>query len=289
MSGMRKMLLVQQTPAPEVTRQKLRAVTNNSINEHILPLTVPPANRAVGKTKLHTWYNRFFKRTLDLAISIPVVVCILPPLCLVSKLAHMLQSPGPLLYRQVRCGKDEKPFTIVKFRTMSVPDQGVCEIQKASSRIFPLGNLMRATKIDEIPQFLNVLQGSMSVVGPRPHHFNDCAVFEEIVADYKQRTMAKPGITGLAQYEEFRGQFEWNCTESRVANDLRYITEWTPASDITLIVQTGFVIFRNVAAAGLRRMLQPSKAPVLQVVNETDHAVAESNQRDYNNSYRKAA
>ncbi|MEZ6123675.1 MAG: sugar transferase [Planctomycetaceae bacterium] len=180
-----------------------------------------------------------FKRLFDLTVSIPVVVIVLPPLCVLVKIIHLMNSPGPLFFRQVRCGRDSRPFVIIKFRTMHVPAEGESEIEgNVASRIFPMGNLLRVSKIDEFPQFLNVLGGSMSIVGPRPHHFDDCKIFAGRVQDYAQRTVAKPGITGLAQYTEYRGKFQWNCVESRVAADLKYIRRWTPILDLLLILKT---------------------------------------------------
>lgn len=218
-------------------------------------------NNTLSSTPLRRLPGRVFKRVLDILIALPIVVCALPVLCLTVKCLQHLQSQGPLFYRQVRCGRDNKPFTIYKFRTMHVPDAGSCEIENAKARIFPIGRLLRASKADEFPQFLNVLLGSMSVVGPRPHHFDDCEQFERVVHDYAQRTIAKPGITGLAQYTEYCGKFEWNCIESRVAGDLRYIREWKPIDDITIIFKTGNAVSKKILR-GLMRLLT-SRTPKL--------------------------
>ncbi len=219
-------------------------------------------------SQLLSAFGRALKRTLDITLSLPIVLFILPPLCILCRVIHLTQSSGPLFYRQVRCGQNGIPFTIFKFRTMSVPGEGACEIKEAETRIFPLGKFLRATKIDEIPQFLNVLRGSMSVVGPRPHHFEDCKLFEESVPDYRHRSMAKPGITGLSQYEEYCGRFRWNCTESRVASDLQYIREWTPTTDIQLIAKTGFVVLGRMLATAIRRPAARPAIQPLRVVSE---------------------
>ena len=222
---------------------------------------------------------RALKRAIDISISLPVVVFCLPVLCVVVKIAQMLQSSGPLFYRQVRCGRDNQAFTIVKFRTMNVPAEGASDIgADACSRIFPLGSLLRASKIDEFPQFLNVLRGSMSIVGPRPHHFDDCQKFQKVVKDYPQRIIAKPGITGLAQYTEYCGIFEWNCVESRVERDLKYIRDWSLVLDIKLIASTARVVFLRIVRGVRRRLSFRSVVPTaeLRVFNESPKSDADS-------------
>lgn len=218
-----------------------------------LPLKVTASCHAEGPMSLPV--GRVLKRALDLVVAIPVVLLVVPFLCVFVKLAQLLQSRGPLFYTQARCGRDGKEFTILKFRTMNVPKEGQCEIEDdPGSRIYPLGTLLRRSKLDEIPQFINVLLGSMSVVGPRPHHAADCATFASRVAEYPERFVAKPGITGLAQFAEYRGDFEWNCVESRVEKDLRYIREWSILMDIRLIIKTVDIVGRRVASGILRRL-----------------------------------
>ncbi len=215
---------------------------------------------------------RGIKRAIDICLSIPIVVICLPVLCVVVKMAQLLQSSGPLFYRQVRCGRDSKPFSILKFRTMNVPVSGASDIGcDASQRIFPIGSLLRVTKIDEFPQFLNVLLGSMSIVGPRPHHFDDCHQFQKVVKDYPQRIVAKPGITGLAQYTEYCGVFKWNCVQSRVERDLVYIRDWSLLLDLKLIFNTArVVLMRIVSAIGRRTVFWHRIAvPELRVFKET--------------------
>lgn len=204
-------------------------------------------------------FGKFGKRLLDVAFCLPVIVLLLPILCVVVKLFQVLQSPGPLFYRQRRCGRDRRPFTIMKFRTMHVASANSLNAAEAAQRIFPLGSLLRDSKLDEIPQFLNVLFGSMSIVGPRPHHYDDCKQFEAAVQDYRHRVLAKPGITGLAQYTEYRGKFQWNCVESRVSQDLRYIQNWSLLLDIILILKTPVAICRR-ALAAVHDRLRPVSA-----------------------------
>ena len=246
-------------PRPEVTTKDSIPIT--SAGKCFTSDSVMSAEEAAGQHKanirsakigdaagqsysplLRPW-SQFVKRSIDIAISLPVVVFVLPVLCVVVKTAQWMQSSGPMFYRQVRCGRNDRQFLILKFRTMHVPSLGASDIEcNPEGRIFPLGGFLRNSKIDEIPQFVNVLLGSMSVVGPRPHHFEDCKKFEGVVDDYPLRSIAKPGITGLAQYREYRGAFAWNCVQSRVERDLKYISSWSQWLDISLIVKTAVVV-----------------------------------------------
>lgn len=225
-------------------------------------------------TSLRSFHGRLLKRGVDVCLSLPIVIFVLPPVAAISWVAQRLQSRGPLLFKQERCGIGRKKFTILKIRTMDQVDHATNE--NAEARIFPLGNLLRKTKLDEIPQFVNVLAGAMSVVGPRPHHFEDCENFEKAFKDYAIRTIAKPGITGLAQYKEYRGDFEWNCTENRVQRDLAYIQEWSLLLDVKLIFKTANVIFqksRNGLVSRLGHRIQ--KPPVsLAIFKENEEPTA---------------
>lgn len=206
--------------------------------------------------------SRALKRALDLTFAIPIVSALLPVLCIVVKLGQWWQSPGSLFYCQRRLGRDGAPFTIFKFRTMNEPPRGRTDIEAdPGDRIYPIGTLLRRSKIDEIPQFINVLLGQMSVVGPRPHHEEDCRNFSQQVSDYSQRWIAKPGITGLAQYSEYRGDFEWNCVESRVDKDLNYITKWSLWLDLTLIFKTVTIVSSRVVEGVLRRLKSSDGQP----------------------------
>ncbi len=246
------------------TRVHLRVVSpdDDEVQDHtMLPesgSTIGSAtNPGVSQTNcgLRRPVGRALKRALDLLLALPIVFIVLPPLCAVVKFCHLLQSRGPLFYRQLRRGRDGVEFSIVKFRTMNVPEPGESDIDaNPGRRIFPLGTLLRRSKIDELPQFLNVLAGTMSVVGPRPHHNEDCESFSRRVQDYTLRSIAKPGITGLAQYSEYRGEFEWNCVESRVARDLDYINQWSLLFDIRLIAKTVSIVSFRIVEGVFRRL-----------------------------------
>lgn len=234
----------------------------------------------VIETALNSRRGRIVKRLLDVTLSLPIVCFVLPPVALLSWFSQRMQSPGPLFFRQERCGIGKKKFTILKIRTMN-QDTGDGE-SNPESRIFPIGELLRKTKLDEVPQFVNVLAGSMSVVGPRPHHFEDCANFEKAVEDYSQRTIAKPGITGWAQYKEYRGDFEWNCVENRVKRDLAYIREWSLMLDLQLIVKTANVIQLKSSRAIFRKLAvwRPRETVTLNLYSDPEQLSDEPSESD---------
>lgn len=234
--------MASEQPQPTRTQSEATAEPMSAVSPSTAP-AASPLTKGVG---------RYLKRGLDICLSLPVVVILLPPAAVVTWLAHRLQSPGPLLFRQERCGLGGRRFTILKFRTMN--PESAAGASETQSRIFPIGNILRKTKIDEIPQFVNTLIGTMSIVGPRPHHFADCEQFGKEVEEYSLRTVAKPGITGLAQYKEYRGDFEWNCVSNRVQRDLAYIREWSLMLDLRLIVKTANVIRRKCWQAAVHKV-----------------------------------
>ncbi len=185
-------------------------------------------------------FNRMLKRLLDLALSIPVVVFVLPPLAALVWVLHRLQSPGPLFHRQPRAGFQNRAFTIIKFRTMHVA-HGAEERQATADdeRIFPAGRWLRRFSLDEMPQFLNVWRGQMSVVGPRPHLIEHNRQFAEVLANYHVRAFIKPGITGLAQVRGFRGEARTReDIAARLESDLIYIENWSLSLDTSIVVRT---------------------------------------------------
>lgn len=189
--------------------------------------------------------NWIAKRFLDLVVSIPVVLFLLPLVALLAWIAQRMQSPGPLLFRQQRGGRWGQPFEIFKLRTMHVdnPDESQ-QAGKGDSRIFAFGEFMRKTSLDEFPQFLNVLLGQMSVVGPRPHMIVHDQQFSRIVDIYRNRHFIKPGITDLAQIRGFRGEVtESSLISERVRYDLEYINKWMIWLDIGIILKTFWQIF----------------------------------------------
>ena len=192
--------------------------------------------------------NRVLKRALDIAVSLPVVLFILPPLTIVVWMVQRIQSPGPIFYPQLRSGINKRRFNIWKFRTMNVgqsKSQQAVQAKQGDSRIYAFGRFLRRTSLDEIPQFLNVLLGEMSVSGPRPHMIEHDAEFAKILRNYYSRHYVKPGITGLAQSKGFRGEIsEVSLLEKRVGYDLIYINKWSLFLDIKILFATAWqVIF----------------------------------------------
>ena len=191
--------------------------------------------------------NRMIKRTVDFLMSLPVVLFVLPPLCLVVKIFQSIQSPGPLFYRQTRAGLNNLPFRIFKFRTMRADkgDEASKQATAGDPRIYPMGRILRKTSLDEIPQFLNVFFGDMSVVGPRPHMIIHNRRFSEVMREYHVRTFAKPGITGLAQMSGYRGEAKNDQdVVERAKLDIRYIEDWSLPLDFWIIFSTMYQVFR---------------------------------------------
>jgi len=187
-------------------------------------------------------FNRIIKRILDLSISLPVVILVLPPACLFVYLVQRWQSPGPLFFRQSRSGLQRKPFEIIKFRTMHVdnPDE-TAQATEQDPRVFSIGRWLRRLSIDELPQFINVLHGDMSVVGPRPHMIEHDTVFAKSAERYRLRSFVRPGITGLAQVSGFRGEARHaKDVIARADSDVYYLEHWTLGLDWSIILQTAW-------------------------------------------------
>jgi exopolysaccharide biosynthesis polyprenyl glycosylphosphotransferase len=191
-------------------------------------------------------FNQLIKRTIDLAIALPVVVFLLPVMHLVVWFFQSRQSPGPLFYRQPRAGLQNKEFGIVKYRTMNTGhNQAAKQATEGDSRIYPAGRWFRKLSIDELPQFLNVLKGDMSVVGPRPHLIEHNAMFARQLANYQVRTFVKPGITGLAQVRGLRGEAKTpEDIAKRIASDIEYLESWRTSLEIAIILKTIIHVIR---------------------------------------------
>lgn len=180
------------------------------------------------------------KRLFDLLVSVVFLCTLFPFFYLIVGTAIKCTSPGPVLFRQKRHGKNGRIFTCLKFRTMQVNDMADTRPTWADDpRITPLGRFLRRTFIDELPQFINVLRGDMSIVGPRPHMLEDTRNFSCGVEGYMRRLSVRPGITGLAQVLGYRGEV---CTREdlagRIKYDLWYIDHWSFALDACIFFQT---------------------------------------------------
>jgi Undecaprenyl-phosphate glucose phosphotransferase len=187
------------------------------------------------------------KRCIDVLLAGITLTALLPMLAIVA-VAIKLDSPGPILFRQLRCGFNGKCFRILKFRTMSVLEDGPSIVQArfADKRVTRLGALLRRTSIDELPQLLNVLEGSMSLVGPRPHAVAHDSQFDKVVRNYAFRRRVKPGLTGWAQVNGCRGPTPTVASiQQRIEYDLWYIDNWSLRLDFTVLLQTPLVILRG--------------------------------------------
>jgi Undecaprenyl-phosphate glucose phosphotransferase len=187
-----------------------------------------------------TLSQRLIKRAADIVLASAALLAFLP-LLLVSAIAIKLDSRGPIIFRQWRRGFNGRPFQILKFRTMTVQEDGdtVIQAQQNDLRVTRVGNVLRRTSIDELPQLLNVLQGTMSLVGPRPHAMAHDSQFDKVVGNYAYRHHVKPGLTGWAQVNGYRGETRTvEDIEHRVKLDLWYIDNWTLGTDLKIIFMT---------------------------------------------------
>ena len=193
-----------------------------------------------------TVVERAAKRFLDL-IGAGLALIMLLPLLAVAALAVKLDSPGPVLFRQQRCGFNGRRFAVYKFRTMFVLEDGPSIIQARSvdSRVTQVGKWLRRTSIDELPQLFNVINGSMSLVGPRPHAVAHDGQFDKAVQNYAFRRRVKPGLTGWAQIHGCRGPTPTAALiERRVEYDLWYIDNWSLRLDLAILFQTPIEVLR---------------------------------------------
>jgi len=196
-------------------------------------------------------FNRTLKRIIDILFSFFVVVLVLPPVSLLVLIIHSIHSPGPLFFIQDRTGRGNKVFKIIKFRTMhpSNPDE-TRQASKNDSRVFSGGSFLRRTSLDELPQFVNVLYGDMSIVGPRPHMPKHNELWSKIIKSYPVRAHVCPGITGIAQSRGLRGEATSDLEiAQRVQCDMEYIAKWSLLLDVLIIIKTTKQIFFPVKTA----------------------------------------
>lgn len=194
--------------------------------------------------------NMVFKRLEDILFSILILVLISPVLIAIA-CAIKITSPGPIIFRQIRYGMDGKPIKVWKFRSMTVMenDDKVIQATKNDVRVTKVGKFLRSTSLDELPQFFNVLSGQMSVVGPRPHAVAHNEQYRALIRGYMLRHKVKPGITGLAQINGWRGETDTlEKMEKRVEYDLLYIRGWSIWLDLKIIFLTVFKGFINKSA-----------------------------------------
>jgi undecaprenyl-phosphate galactose phosphotransferase/putative colanic acid biosynthesis UDP-glucose lipid carrier transferase len=190
--------------------------------------------------------ERALKRALDIIIAATALVALTPFLLLVS-LAIKLDSRGPVIFRQRRCGFDNREFVMFKFRTMTVlEDSGpIVQARRADDRVTRVGRILRRTSVDELPQLLNVVQGDMSLVGPRPHALAHDDEYKARIDNYALRHHVKPGLTGAAQVQGLRGETRrLSQMEQRVERDLWYINNWSLTLDFKIMAMTCVALLR---------------------------------------------
>jgi putative colanic acid biosynthesis UDP-glucose lipid carrier transferase len=191
--------------------------------------------------------DRAVKRGLDILIASAALV-VISPVMLLTALAVKVTSPGPVIFKQRRFGLDGKEILVYKFRSMRVTEDGekkYVQAVRGDSRLTPIGAMIRKTSIDELPQLLNVIQGRMSLVGPRPHVLAVNEHYRHLIDGYMLRHKVRPGITGWAQVHGYRGGDDLESMRMRVAYDIDYLRRWSVWLDILIIWRTAMVVLRD--------------------------------------------
>jgi putative colanic acid biosynthesis UDP-glucose lipid carrier transferase len=192
-----------------------------------------------------TGSNKLLKRLSDVVLAV-LILALVSPLLLLIALGVRLSSPGPVIFKQRRNGLDGEEIVVWKFRTMRTLDDGavIRQASKGDPRITPFGAFLRRTSLDELPQFVNVLQGRMSIVGPRPHAVAHNEQYRQIIRAYMVRHKVKPGITGWAQIHGHRGETDTvDKMRARVEYDLEYLRNWSLGFDLQIIARTIKLVF----------------------------------------------
>jgi putative colanic acid biosynthesis UDP-glucose lipid carrier transferase len=192
-------------------------------------------------------FNGVLKRCSDIVLA-TLILAAISPLLLAVAAGVKLSSPGPVLFKQRRYGLDGRRIVVYKFRSMSVLDDGevVRQATKNDARVTRFGAFLRKTSLDELPQFINVLQGRMSVVGPRPHAVAHNEMYRKLIRGYMIRHKVRPGITGLAQVNGYRGETETvEKMKARIEYDLMYLRNWSLVLDLQIILKTLLVVLKK--------------------------------------------
>jgi putative colanic acid biosynthesis UDP-glucose lipid carrier transferase len=198
-----------------------------------------------------TGFNGLIKRVADILFSLVTLILISPVLAAIA-IAIKTTSPGPVIFKQRRYGLYGDEITVYKFRSMTVCEDGteIKQAKKTDSRITPLGAFLRKTSLDELPQFINVLQGRMSIVGPRPHAVVHNEMYRKMITGYMIRHKVKPGITGWAQVNGLRGETETlDKMKERIDYDIDYLRNWSPKLDMYIVIKTVLVVLRKETGA----------------------------------------
>jgi Undecaprenyl-phosphate glucose phosphotransferase len=220
---------------------QIRTLTNyaSSARQRVLSIEIQRAPLSMTE--------RFVKRIVDILVSAVALIFFVPIMTIVA-VAIKLDGPGPIIFRQNRKGFNGQHFVMFKFRTMTVQENGdtVTQAARNDPRVTRIGQLLRASSIDELPQLINVLRGDMSLIGPRPHALAHDNQFERLLEDYAFRHHVKPGMTGWAQVNGLRGATPTiDLISNRVKMDLWYINNWSLWLDIQIIFKTFFEVLRK--------------------------------------------
>ncbi|MFZ4536452.1 undecaprenyl-phosphate glucose phosphotransferase [Propionivibrio sp.] len=192
-------------------------------------------------------FNGAIKRLSDIVLSVLTLI-VFSPVFLAIAVGVKTSSPGPVIFKQRRYGLDGKEILVYKFRSMTVcEDSGaIAQARKNDPRVTPFGGFLRRTSLDELPQFINVLQGRMSIVGPRPHAVSHNETYRKVIKSYMVRHKVKPGITGWAQVNGCRGETETvEKMQKRIEWDLEYLRTWSLGLDMWIIIKTVWVVLRG--------------------------------------------
>ena len=218
-------------PKRKMTISQLGTV--NVISLHEEPLNTPLA--------------KLVKRAGDIVFSFLFLITLFPLVWLACAIGIKLSSPGPVFFKQKRTGYEGKEFWCYKFRSMHASaDADTKQAVKGDSRVFPFGEFLRRSSLDELPQFINVFKGDMSIVGPRPHMVHHTDIYSDLIGDYMIRHLAKPGITGWAQVNGCRGETkELSEMKERVEKDIWYIEHWSVELDVSIIFLTVWQLLKH--------------------------------------------
>jgi Undecaprenyl-phosphate glucose phosphotransferase len=187
------------------------------------------------------------KRASDIVLSL-LIVALVSPLLLLLALLVKLTSPGPVIFKQRRYGLDGEEIVVYKLRTMTVTEDGdaIRQCEKSDPRVTRLGAFLRRTSLDELPQFINVLQGRMSIVGPRPHAVAHNEMYRKLIKGYMQRHKVRPGLTGWAQIHGLRGETQSvDKMKARIDYDLDYLRNWSLPLDLYIIAKTAWIVLKG--------------------------------------------
>jgi putative colanic acid biosynthesis UDP-glucose lipid carrier transferase len=241
----------------EKVRDILHFSEHNVINFHIVPpieyyYTINSVVESIGnilvfttqKTPLDNFHNIVLKRVFDVVVSSIFLIALFPIIYVIVGIAVKLSSRGPVFFMQDRTGKNGTTFKCYKFRSMRCnKEANIKQATVDDSRKTRTGNFLRRTNIDELPQFINVLKGEMSIVGPRPHMLLHTEEYSRLVDKYMSRHFVKPGITGWAQVNGSRGEIkEVSQMEERIRKDIWYLENWSMMLDIEIILKTVFMM-----------------------------------------------